>query len=58
MNHPYRAYENTPLWERVQKAIDALVRNGDLIEQTPREYIVGYLCQAVTSEALERGPTR
>jgi hypothetical protein len=31
----------------VSKAIDELVKNGDLAETTPHPYIVGYICKKV-----------
>jgi hypothetical protein len=48
--HPYRAFEGTPMWRKVNRAIAALVKNGDIQETTRREYIVGYVCKVITSE--------
>ncbi len=45
--HPYTEFEGSVLWRTVEKAIVALVKNGDLKEQTAREYIVGYICQTI-----------
>ena len=45
--HPYREFEGTTLWNRVNKAVSALVKNGDIKETTRREYIVGYVCKAI-----------
>lgn len=36
-----------PLWAVIDKAIDDLVKNDDLIEQTTREIIVGYICMQI-----------
>ena len=47
--HPYSEYESDPLWPLLNKAINDLVDNGDLIEQTDRAYVVGYLCQVALS---------
>jgi hypothetical protein len=47
MVHPYAELEGTPLWNAVELAIGDLVQNADLIEQTPRAYIVGYICQGL-----------
>ncbi|BBF45456.1 hypothetical protein lbkm_4223 [Lachnospiraceae bacterium KM106-2] len=44
---PYGKYQNTELWNLVEKAIEDLVENDDLEERTAREYIVGYLCKTV-----------
>lgn len=45
MVNPYDQYRDTRLWKVIEEAIEELVRNKDLLEQTPREYIVGYLCK-------------
>jgi hypothetical protein len=45
--HPYIRWEGTPLWRAIEKGITDLVGNQDLIEQAPREYIVGYICKIV-----------
>lgn len=45
--HPYEEYEGTKLWKSIDKAIGKLVKNGDLCEQTGRQYIVGYLVKSV-----------
>jgi hypothetical protein len=50
---PYKKYKGTERWKRVQRAIRSLVANKDIIEQTPREYIVGFICQE-----LSRGKTK
>lgn len=43
-------YENTKLWGILEKVIDDLVENQDLIENTPREYIIGYFCKKLNEE--------
>ena len=43
LNHPYKQFESTRMWRRLDKAVDELVRNKDIIETTRREYIVGHL---------------
>ena len=45
--HPYPKFEGTALWTKVNRAVDALVKNGDIQETTRREYIVGYICKIV-----------
>jgi hypothetical protein len=47
--HPYVDYEADPLWPLIQKGIDDLVKNQDLIEQEDRSYIVGYLCKVISN---------
>lgn len=53
MNHPYTEYEQTLVWESVNKAIDDLVQNGDLEEMTSREHIVGYICKIINASIGE-----
>jgi hypothetical protein len=45
--HPYANYEADPLWPLIDKGISDLVKNQDLIEQSDRNYIVGYLCAVI-----------
>jgi hypothetical protein len=47
------AYEGTPLWHAVDKAIAELVANGDPSELTPRRYIVGRICERVAGSDQE-----
>jgi hypothetical protein len=56
-DHPYKAFQGTPLWKRVDRAISALVKNGDLQETTGREYIVGYICKMVGAGAAPQAKT-
>ena len=50
IQHPYKRYEATSTWKLLDKAIGDLVENGDLEETTNRLYIVGYLCQTLSSQ--------
>lgn len=50
MNHPYKKYEKTVIWNSVWMAIEDLVENNDLEELTPREYIVGSICKKIAEE--------
>ncbi|NHC39379.1 hypothetical protein G6549_05335 [Bacillus sp. MM2020_1] len=43
MSHPYKQFENTPLWNIINKAIAELVENDDIELKTQKEYIVGYI---------------
>ncbi len=47
MSHPYEAFEADPLWQVVSNAIRDLVENGDVCEQTSREYIIGYIVKNI-----------
>jgi hypothetical protein len=46
--HPYIEFEKTGLWRALNKGIGDLVKNHDLKEATPRDYIVGCLCKVLT----------
>jgi hypothetical protein len=50
-DHPYQEFEASPTWKRVDRAISALVKNGDIQETTRREYIVGYICKMIGTDA-------
>jgi hypothetical protein len=42
---PYDSYQDTPLWEAVNKAVCDLIRNGDLVEKTDHKLVIGYITQ-------------
>lgn len=46
-SHPYEELERTPMWNRVDRAIKALLKNGDLELTTHRKYVVGYICHKI-----------
>ena len=46
-NHTYANWEGTPLWKAIEKGIADLAKNHDIIEETERKYIVGYICKVV-----------
>ncbi len=43
MSFPYSEYRGTKTWQTLSRAISALERNQDLVLQTKKEYVVGYL---------------
>jgi hypothetical protein len=45
--HPYMAYEGTPMWSWVWKALRDLVKNQDLIEKEDPHYTVGHVCKVI-----------
>jgi hypothetical protein len=49
---PYKKFEKSQVWTAVEKAIDDLVQNTDLIEQTDRRYVVGYLINRMQEEGV------
>jgi hypothetical protein len=53
MTYPYEALESDPLWTVVEDAIRELVENGDVSEQTPRNYIVGFIVKNIRKLGVE-----
>lgn len=54
LSNRYEKYQNTATWDVVWQTIDELVENNDLLEQTPRGYIVGYICEKLEQEKLNK----
>ena len=50
MEHPYKEFEGTVVWQRIDAAIADLEENQDIKLTTAREYVVGYLCKSLTVE--------
>lgn len=55
MNHPYKDFEGTKLWQVVDRAVTDLVENQDLEISTPREYVIGYLVKSLAVAGYEPG---
>jgi hypothetical protein len=55
-NQPYQKYKGTEQWRALNKAIQNLVKNKDLVENTTRDRILGYLCK--TLKALTPKPSK
>ncbi len=53
--HSYTRWKGTALWKAVEKGIADLVENRDIVEKTPRAYIVGYICKAVSRGKVKIG---
>lgn len=56
--HPYQELEASPTWKSVDRAINALAKNGDIQETTRREYIVGYICKMIEADAKTGRPNK
>jgi hypothetical protein len=50
---PYEEFRGTARWRLLEDALGELVENRDLVEQTHRDYIVGYLCKKLSSNARQ-----
>jgi hypothetical protein len=49
MTHPYAKHENTPLWVLLEAELAELEANGDVRLTTAPEYVVGALCERISS---------
>jgi hypothetical protein len=49
-SHPYQQFVGTKQWSALDHALEELIENHDLEERTGREYIVGFLCQALAEK--------
>ena len=49
MEHPYKEYEATELWQPIKSSVEDLIENNDIELFTPIEYVVGYLCKKLFS---------
>lgn len=50
--HPYKKFEDTPLWKVVEKAINDLEENQDLEVTTGPEYVIGYICESLAEAGV------
>jgi len=49
---PYEDFEGVPAWAVVEKAIESLVNNNDLVEKTDRRYVVGLLVKRLHEKGM------
>jgi hypothetical protein len=49
MTHPHAKHENTPLCVLLDAELAALEANGDVQLTAAREYVVGALCERISS---------
>jgi len=47
---PYDSYKGEKIWRVVEKAMQDLVENHDIVETTHRDYIVGYICKMLEQQ--------
>jgi hypothetical protein len=53
LEHPYKEFEQTQLWELIEKALDELITNRDIELTTRKEYVVGYICKTLGPKLKE-----
>jgi len=51
---PYKDLVDSEMWIIIEKAIADLVKNGDIIEQTQRKYIIAYITKKVTDSRSKK----
>ena len=51
---PYLDYEKTVLYQKIQRIINKLIDNTDIILQTRIEYVVGYITKELSSNNNEK----
>ncbi|MFN4807044.1 MAG: hypothetical protein ACK46A_11350 [Akkermansiaceae bacterium] len=50
--YPYGELEKMAVWPVIDKLVGDLAENKDIIEQTDRRYIVGYLIKELAAASL------
>ena len=50
--HPYAAFEGTPLWRAVKKALSDLEKNQDIELKEWHQYVVGYVCGSLSKAGV------
>lgn len=50
LKHPYKKYEQTLLWELIEKSIKDLIENKDIELTTNKQYVVGYICKIINKD--------
>ncbi len=53
---PYDKYKENPIWTVIEKALNDLVENQDIIFQTVPDYVIGYIVKKL-EEAKQHGST-
>ena len=53
---PYDKYKENPAWTVIEKALNDLVENQDIIFQTVPDYVIGYIVKKL-EEAKQHGST-
>lgn len=52
MENPYRKYITSHAWDVIQKSLDELIDDEDVILQTASYLAIGYLCKALDDAGL------
>jgi hypothetical protein len=56
--HSYVKYESLPEWGVIDKAISDLIDNNDLVEQTARYCIIGYILRSLGERGLLKSQSK
>ena len=54
LKHPYSKFEDTQLWKLVDKTVNDLIENQDIELTTRKEYVIGYICKAISEKLYSR----
>jgi hypothetical protein len=52
MTHPYTEFEDTALWAGLDEALASLEADDDLVLQTGRPYVLGFLCKRLIENGV------
>ena len=55
--HPYKAFEDTDVWDVLSRALENLEENGDIEKTTAMPYIVGYLAERLVEAGVVVTPS-
>jgi hypothetical protein len=59
MSSPYSEFRGTKTWQALSRAITALERNRDVVLQTKKEYVIGYLASKLPkTKSVVRKPKK
>lgn len=47
MESRYDIFKSDKMWTIIEKSIDKLVKNDDIVEKTDRDHIVGYIVENI-----------
>jgi hypothetical protein len=43
----YEKHRDSPLWKALARAVEALEKNSDVVIQTDRDHVIGYLAECM-----------
>ena len=49
MTHPYENYKGNELWQVIERALDDLIKNQDIVLQTRDDYVIGFIVKSIVN---------